>query len=186
MQISRDDAADALRDVEAAQTRAGEMRGYRAAAPYLIGWGLIWVIGYSLMAVRPMSEWGLIWLPLDLIGIGASIAAGNRMPRAPGAARAGFGRVIAAVLFVALYVAATYAVFAPRDVLPYLLYPGMVVGAVYVMIGLVWMPRLSWIGVTIFALSVAGLLIPHDYLLFWMAAVGGGGLMLSGFWLRSA
>jgi len=94
--------------------------------------------------------------------------------------------MIAAILFVAIYVAATYALFAPHDVGPFLIYPGMVVGAIYVAIGLACMPRLGWIGLAIFALSVAGLFVPREYLLYWMAAIGGGGLMISGLWLRSA
>jgi len=189
MKISRDDAAGALRDIEAAQARAGEMRGYRLAGPYLIGWGLIWAIGYALMALRPMSEWGLIWLPLDLIGIGGSIIGGirsNQAPQITGTGKTGTWRVIGAVLFTAMYIAATYALFAPHDVEPYIIYPGMVVGAVYVMIGLAWMPRLGWIGLAIFLLTVAGLFIARDFLLYWMALVGGGGLALSGLWLRSA
>lgn len=189
MNISKDDAAGALRDIETAQMRAGEMRGYRLAAPYLIGWGLIWAIGYSAMAMRPMSDWGLIWLPLDLIGIGGSIVAGRRdRHRAPqtGIVRPASWRVIAAVLFVAMYMAATYGLFAPRNAEPFIIYPGMVVGAIYVVVGLAWMPRLGWIGLAIFLLTVAGLFVPRDYLLYWMAAVGGGGLMLSGLWLRTA
>jgi hypothetical protein len=189
MVVSKSEAAGALRDIEQAQNRVGEMRGYRIAGPYLIGWGLIWAIGYVLMALRPMTEWGLIWLPLDLVGIGVSIIAGirgNRAVPATGPGNAATWRVIVGVLFIAAYIAATYMLFAPHDVRPFLLYPGMVVGAIYVMMGLACLPRLGWIGAAIFLLTVAGLFIPRDFLLYWMAAVGGGGLMLSGAWLRTA
>jgi len=189
MAVSKSEAAGALRDIEQAQNRVGEMRSYRLAAPYLIGWGLIWAIGYTLMALRPMSDWGLIWLPLDLVGIGVSILAGirdnKRMP-ASAPRNVATWRVIVGVLFVAVYVAATFTLFAPHDIRPFIIYPGMVVGAIYIVIGLAWMPRLGWIGAAIFVLTVAGLLVPRDYLLYWMAAIGGGGLMLSGAWLRTA
>lgn len=191
MNISRSDAAGALRDIEAAQSRAGEMRGYRMAAPYLIGWGLIWAIGYTLMGLRPMSEWGLIWLPLDLVGIGGSIIAGIRDGRKARGAGMATGnpatwRVIGGMLFVAMFFAATYTLFTPHEVEPFIAFPGLVVGAIYVAIGFAWMPRLGWIGFGIFALTMIGFVFAREHLLYWMAIAGGGGLALSGFWLRTA
>jgi hypothetical protein len=35
-------------------------------------------------------------------------------------------------------------------------------------------------------LTFVGFLISAQYLAFWIAAVGGGGLIVSGLWLRSA
>jgi hypothetical protein len=186
MEISRKDAAEALRDVAQAQAHAGEIRGYHFAAPYLIGWGLIWAIGYALMAIRPQSEWGLIWLPLDAIGIIGSIVRGRRDARRISERRPDTARVIAGVAFIALFMAATYMIFQPTAVAPFVVFPGMIAGAIYVAIGLARMPRLGWIGFVIFALSVAGYFFAGPALLYWMAITGGGGLILSGLWLRSA
>ena len=186
MEITRKDAADALRDVARAQAHAGEMRGYRYASPYLIGWGLIWAIGYALMAVRPQSEWGLIWLPLDALGIIGSIVRGRIDGRRASAANPLTLRIMAGVAFIALFVAATYSVFQPTTIAPFVVFPGMIAGAIYVAIGLAWMPRLGWIGFAIFASSVAGYFFAGPALLYWMAIAGGGGLILSGLWLRAA
>jgi len=187
MTVTRSDAAGALRDIEQAQTRAGEMRGYRHAAPYLIGWGLIWAVGYTLMAVRPQPEWGWIWLPLDAAGIIGSILQGRSDNRGGTQAVANCGmRILLGVLFTALFMAATYVLFAPATVAPFIVFPGLIAGAIYVAIGLAWLPRMGWIGFGIFVLSMAGYLFFREWLLYWMAAVCGGGLMLSGLWLRNA
>ncbi len=44
MQVTKSEAVGALHDVERAQSRTAEMRGYQRAAPYLIIWGAIWAI----------------------------------------------------------------------------------------------------------------------------------------------
>jgi len=187
MTLSRSDAAGALRDVELAQARAGEMRGYRHAGPYLIGWGLIWAVGYVLMAIRPQSEWGWIWLPLDAAGIIGTILLARVQRGKPGmASNGGGGRILLGILFAALFIAATYILFAPATVTPFIVFPGLVIGAIYGMIGIAWLPRLGWVGFAIFALTMVGYLFFRDWILYWMAAVCGGSLMLSGAWLRNA
>lgn len=189
MQISQSDAAGALRDVESAQSRSAEVRGYHRASPYLIGWGVIWAIGYTLMAQRPVAEWGLIWLPLDLVGITGCIALGLRDRRSNSARSMNPGttwRALAGGLFVAMFVVATLAIFKPMSLAPAIVFPGMVAGTVYVAIGIFVMPRIALIGFAMFALSLIGFFFLPNALLYWMAAVGGGGLVLGGLWLRSA
>lgn len=188
MEITRSEAAAALQDVERMQARGMEMRGYRIAGPHLILWGAIWAVGYGLMAVRPQSEWGLIWLPLDAIGIAVSIVglgAGSYSRERKGAGGMGW-RMMIGILFVALFMAATYTVFAPATPMPMIVFPGMVVGMIYVAAGLAWMTRLAWIGASIFLLTIVGFLLFQPWLLWWMAVVGGGGLALGGLWLRKA
>ena len=50
MTLSREQAEDALRDVERAARRSTAALGYRMSSPHLIWWGLIWLIGYGAMA----------------------------------------------------------------------------------------------------------------------------------------
>jgi hypothetical protein len=56
---------------------------------------------------------------------------------------------------------------------------------VYTMIGL-WLPRYLWLGATIFVSAMAGYLLFAPWIFYWIAATGGGALLLSGFWLRRA
>jgi hypothetical protein len=88
------------------------------------------------------------------------------------------------MLFIALFIVSAYAVFAPVTSEPYLVFPALVLGLVYVVAGAWRMPRLAWIGAAVFVATMAGFLFFRPMLAFWIAAVGGGGLMLGGLWLR--
>ena len=46
MVLSPQDAAGALRDIEAAQARSAKLHGYARSSPQLLLWGVLWVIGY--------------------------------------------------------------------------------------------------------------------------------------------
>jgi hypothetical protein len=48
MVLSPQDAAGALRDIEAAQARSAKLHGYARSAPQLLLWGVLWVIGCCL------------------------------------------------------------------------------------------------------------------------------------------
>lgn len=84
MPISRDEAAAALQDIARTSGRSQTFRGYRIAGPILILWGVIWVAGYSAMGVLPPPQWGWLWLGLDTVGVGGSIALAVRGTRAAG------------------------------------------------------------------------------------------------------
>jgi hypothetical protein len=187
MAITRAEAADALRDVERTTERTHVLRGYRHASPHLILWGAIWVLGYAAMGVLPQEQWGWVWLGLDLVGVAGSATIAGRAGGGL-AAEAGRGPGMAAMfavmVFIVLFVVATYTVFAPRGPESYLVFPALVLGLVYVAAGAWKMPRLAWVGAAVFALSMAGYFLARDSLAFWLAAVGGGGLILGGLWLR--
>jgi hypothetical protein len=190
MSITRAEAATALRDVEETTARTYEMRGYRYASPHLILWGSIWALGYTLMGVLPQAQWGWVWIPLDLAGFCGSLAIANRgkAGRLPGGEAHGAGRgpLVVTLLFGALFIGAVYAVFAPSTPEPYLVFPPLLLGLVYVAAGSWKMRRLAWIGGAVFLLTLAGYLLLKPWLAFWIAAVGGGGLLLGGLWLRKA
>ena len=68
MGLSPQDALAALNDVEAADTRARASQANRAGAPYLILWGVVWVIGYGLSGVLPPRDIGWMWMGVSLAG----------------------------------------------------------------------------------------------------------------------
>ncbi len=47
-------------------------------------------------------------------------------------------------------------------------------------------PRLIWLGAAVAAATMGGYFFLAPWFAFWMAAVGGGGLILTGFWMRTA
>jgi hypothetical protein len=85
MGISRTEAASALTDIERTTGRSRELKGYQIAGPILMVWGVVWAIGYSAMGLLPVERWGLVWLPLDVAGMAATILL-SRRPRVNGQA----------------------------------------------------------------------------------------------------
>ena len=190
MAITQSEAATALQDVEETTSRAYEMRGYRYASPHLILWGAIWAVGYVLMGLLPQAQWGWIWLPLDIAGFVASFAMAGRATgatRPAGTLRGpGRGPLAVTMVFVTLFACAVYLVFAPTGPEPFLVLPALLLGLVYVAAGAWKMRRLAWIGGAVFVLTMTGYFLFQPWLAFWIACVGGGGLILGGLWLRRA
>jgi hypothetical protein len=188
MSISKDEAVAALRDVEGAQARAMTARAYLFGAPHLILWGVVWVIGYSLSGLLPGEYLNRMWLILSLAGIVGSTVVGFRARRKAHAS-GGHGANSNKLWFVSfiavwLFIIATYVVMRPHDTAQFEVFPGLVLGLIYVQVGLWRLPRYIGIGAAVFLLSMAGFLFFQPVLSYWMAAVGGGGLILGGFWLR--
>ena len=53
MQISRDEATQALSDISDARARVEKLHDYSDAAPFLILWGLIWLVANSTTQFTP-------------------------------------------------------------------------------------------------------------------------------------
>ena len=186
MSISRNEAASALTDIESTAGRSRLLRRYHTAGPILMTWGVIWALGYGGMGLTPPERWGLLWLPLDAVGIVASIILSRRGQPLAGAASGPTWRMSALGLTVAAFITATYAVFQPTSTDAFIVFPGMVAGMVYAGVGIAAAPRYLWIGAVVFAASLVGYFFFQPWLAFWMAAVGGGGLFIAGLWLRKA
>ena len=184
MGISKSEAASALTDIESTAGRSRLLKGYHMAGPILMVWGVIWALGYSGMGVLPPEQWGLIWLVLDLVGVAATmlLSRGGK-----GGAKTNHGwKIIVGVLTVLAFYAATFALFRPTSIDAAIAYPGVVTGLVYALLGVAFWPRYLWIGAAVFAASLVGYFFFQPWLTFWMAAVGGGGLIVAGLWLRRA
>ena len=184
MGISRSEAASALTDIDSTAGRSRLLKSYHVAGPILMLWGVIWAIGYSGMGLLPAEQWNMIWLPLDVLGVVATILL-SRRGRSAGRAGAGW-RMGAGILTIMAFVTATYLVFQPTSVEPAIVYPGLMTGLVYAGVGIAFAPRYLWIGATVFAATLIGYFAFQPWLAFWMAAVGGGGLFVGGLWLRGA
>lgn len=187
MSISPADAENALRDVHSAEARVRGTIAYHRASPHLILWGAIWIVGYTSHGLWPQSS-GLVWLPLIALGaLGSAVLVMQARHQAREAGRAGESwSILGGAVTVAGFFIATYAIFGPHDDLPRVAFPALVTGLIYAVIGMVRMPRMLVIGAAMIALTFIGFQLFAPYLSFWIAAVGGGGLVASGLWLRSA
>jgi hypothetical protein len=185
MSLSPDQAAAALHDIDCTERRTQVATGYAIASPYLILWGLVWIAGYGACAVVAPERWGLVWLPLVVIGGIGSGWIGSR-GRGRGSARPGaFSQSLLLSAAVFLFIASVYYVFRPASTLPYLVFPSLIAGLVYTLAGaLARMARFVWIGAGIFLVTMAGFIAAPQYMAIWVAIAGGGGLLLGGLWLR--
>jgi len=76
MPLSPDEAANTLRDIAQTERHSSAVYGYRTASPYLILWGVIWMLGYGAVSVRPADS--VIWIPLIILGCLANFWIGAR------------------------------------------------------------------------------------------------------------
>jgi hypothetical protein len=182
--LSTGEARSALKDIEKTENRTAASQHGRAAAPYLIMWGITWVIGYAVTASAPRLSW--IWFALLAGGVVGSIILGVRQSRAYG--RGGdFGwRYFGSFAMIAALIGALFAILPPLHHNQLSAFFPLVIGLFYAFVG-IWTKgwRMLPLGLALMVLTVAGYFFLQQYFLYWMAAVGGGGLILGGLWMRS-
>lgn len=186
MAISGVEAASALADIQQVQRRTAVAASYNLASPYLIVWGLVWLLGYAACGMLPVTQWGYAWIPLIVLGIAASVWFGVRTnARASGAVhKRALGRSFFATIAITVFLNCVGLVIGPIPPDSAIVIPALVLGLVYTLTGLATLPRYTWIGVVIFAATMAGFWLARPFLPFWIAGLGGGGLIVGGLWLR--
>lgn len=182
MTIPAEEAANALRDAEAAASRSKQARGYQGASAYLVVWGVVWMLANAIGQLNERAG-EMAWMMLSLAGVAASVVIGRRQGDRPGG-----GSLRAALVAVAIggfgfaaQIVAPPLSFAQADALATL-----TVGAVYIAMGATAGLRLSAIGAVVMAATIVGWLVLRDWFFLWIAVVGGGGLVLGGLWFRKA
>jgi hypothetical protein len=183
MPVSPVEAKDTLRDISATARASSTFYGYRRAAPHLILWGIIWFIGYGAAYFLP--SWTFVWPLVVIFGVIGSFWFG----RQSGKTRSSQGawRYAATTLTIFLFIAAIFAIMQPRSEAQVGAFFPILVALFYCLIG-IWMHGMRMIvaGVTIAALTLGGFFWLPQIFPLWMALVGGGSLVLGGYWLRSA
>ncbi|MBO9576342.1 MAG: hypothetical protein J7494_11430 [Sphingobium sp.] len=188
--ISKTEAAESLKSVAQVQRRAALAKGYGQASIHLMLAGVVWAVGYTLTGLTRPEQWLMVWLPLIALNMIGSFAISYRgakkMAGHPAAPVTEAARILWMAAAIMAFILTTYLLFHPSETTPYLAFPALVMGLVYVVMGAQGMPRFLWIGAAIFALTAAGLTLAPQAIAFWIAAAGGGGLFLGGLWLRQA
>lgn len=183
MPLSKSEAADALRDIAQTERRSSSAYGYKSAAPHLILWGAVWVLGYGGTYLFP--QWGgWLWPVVALGGALASTLIGM-YSKPSGAARFSW-RIFFTWVSALAAISSMVSIFAPVDGMQIgSLFP-LVIGWSYVIIG-IWMGwRFALAGLAIVALTLFGFFhLPPQEFLLWMAFLGGAILIGTGLWLRS-
>jgi hypothetical protein len=180
--ISTQQAADALKEASAAERRSARAWRYQRAAPYLLMWGAIWIVGYGASDLVPHQA-GWIWMGLLVLALAISMAIGSRAdPARLGAQNA--WRYALTFTAIWCFFGATYAVMGPINVLQQGAFPPLVVATSYVVMGLWSGPRLVIAGLAVGTLTLFGFFHLPQHFLLWEGFVGGGALILAGLWFR--
>jgi hypothetical protein len=185
MDITPEQAAEALRDAERARSRSIEHYSYRIAAPQLIMAGVFWILGYGLTDLYPRQA-GHVWLALGVVWAVLSFLSNLATRPKTGTGRAAAPRRFVTIfLTIWVFIASTAAIMQPRGSEMGAFVP-MLMAAIYMVMGL-WLGwRYSAIGGALAVLTLGGFFLLPVHFLLWMAFVGGGALILTGLWLRSA
>jgi hypothetical protein len=184
--ISSEQAAEALKEAAAAEQRSRAVYNYSQSAPFCFVWGGVWLLGYGVEALAPLvyppGKWiGWWWMGLTLAGATAGMLIGGRQASRHG--RSGW-RYGALFLILWLFSIAVFAVLHPRSDLQVGAYFPLLFAAIYAAMGL-WMGlRYILVGVFMAVATLGAYFFLRDYFFLWMALVGGGSLILTGFWLQ--
>jgi hypothetical protein len=184
MDVSSQEAQEALRLVENTQIQWRKAIGASYAGSLLLLWGGIWIIAYATMYFSPQIG-GYVFTALDVLGIVGTVLIARRWPLKGPEAKAMALRMTALWLLLCLYALLWIILLRPatsNQIGAFLCTTGMFG---YVVIGL-WFrsPFMIVLGLAVTVLTVAGFyLVPHHFYL-WIALTGGGTLMGTGLYIR--
>lgn len=179
MSLSKSEADAALELIQESQIHSARLAGYHRAGSQLILWGGLWMVGYGVEFFdRSAVNW--IWPVLSLLGFVASVVLARRQHGTSN------WRIGVGVLALLLFVVALLVVFGSATPEQVAAVFGLVVSIVYVVLGLSLGTRFILIGALQAALTLVGYLVFADLFIAWMSIMGGGSLILAGFWLQKA
>lgn len=190
MSLTPDQASDSLKEIQRTIRRSSEAHQYANASPGFILWGVIWIIGYAGSDLLPRylgwRSLNWLWFFLTIIGVAFSFAIGRHQK-----SRAGIGtrtsgisrRWFASIFTLWMFASASIAVLRPTNPLAVSAFIPLMVATVYALLGWGGL-RFLYAGIAVAVLTLGGFFWLPQYFLLWMAAVGGGSLVLVGLWLR--
>jgi len=180
--IDSHQASSALADITDIARRVRQSRLYQHASSMLMLWGALTFVGYLLTFGMP-SFAGYGWVVVFIAGVAGSVLIGALSRRRAGVNTFDARATAAIVVFIAFGAIWSIGVgqFTPRQLsafwTTYFMLP-------YIMIGLWLGSALVVIGTAIITLTLIGYFYAGPWFPLWMALVNGGGLLLSGFWMR--
>lgn len=193
--ISKSEAQLALDEINSAIDITRKAIACGPAAPILMLWGLIWVIGYSITHFAPRFT-GMAWMVLVLIGALSSWWLGVKVQspvKSPHDAKIGiFWLVLFAYAIGWLFLLAPGELPQGQEWVTRHPFDDKQVGAFFAtvpmfayVVGGIWLSRF-FVGLGLFVtlLTFLGYYLLNDYFNLWMAFTGGGSLFLAGLYMR--
>jgi hypothetical protein len=191
MNVTRDEAAQALKDIDKASDKIVQLKGYHHGAPYFMVWGFVWIIANTVTQFWPQYA-NIAWMTCLGAGMVTSTIIGITQSRnvKPGPAAAitpRIGRnigITSGIMFGFIFCLISIA--RPEtnreiNAMISILFPFL-----YMCAGLWAGWRLFAIGVVTAIAIMVGFHYIHEWFDLWMAVFAGGSLLAGGLWLRSA
>jgi len=176
-------AAQALSEIDDIVRRVRQSRTYDIASLMIILWGVL-VLAGNLANYGWPRQGAAIWIGVNLLGTVGSLAIAFSFARRKGGQRVGLRILAGFVMIFAFGILCSCVLghFGPREMATFWPIYSMLF---YCIAGLWFGYAFLALGLGISALVLIGyFFITGDAFLLWMAAVNGGGLILSGLWMR--
>ena len=193
MNVSRDEAAQALEEIDRAGGRMRQLGLYADSAPMFVLWGLIWLVANLVTEFAPAWS-SRAWLTGLAVGVPLTIffsarqgrRNGARIRQAGGDARAQGRRMALHTVTTACFFVSIMIIVSPLSARQQVAFISLFFAAGYAYGGIWAGWRLYAIGAVTAAAVMFGFLVLQQHFFLWMALVGGGALLAGGLWLRKA
>jgi hypothetical protein len=184
MTIDRNEAAQALSEIDDIAARVRQSRLYNLTSLILILWGVVIFAAYMLGMLMPRQA-GIVWICANLAGIAGSFGISLFVHQQSGV-RTFDWRVFTALVLLfgfGMFWSVGIARFPARELNAFWATYWMLI---YSVVGL-WLGfGYLAVGLGIAALTLIGYFHIGPWFELWMAFVNGGGLILGGLWMRRA
>ena len=190
MNISQEEAQDSLDQIQTATARTRKTIAASYDSGLLIMWGLIWSIAFVLTHFFLTWVW-FIWMGLCGIGSVVTLWVGWRQlslanpVKIPVTERIGL-RIFSFWSMLFVYIFIWLSILRPRHGIQINAFICTAIMFAYVVSG-IWSKSyyMLWLGLTVTCITLVGFyLIPWSYYCLWMAAMGGGAMAGTGFYIR--
>jgi hypothetical protein len=186
MTMTHDEAAKALSDIEQAGAHSKTLKGYERASPYLMMWGLLWIVAGTVAQVSPANT-SVAWWTVDAIGIAGSLyLAVSQSRERQGEAKPALFRVLMLCAILGAFNAAVFNVFAPVNGAQVMSFAGLLCAVIYMVVGQWFGARYVVLGATLFVTTLVGFFVLTNITVVFISWAGGASIALSGLWLRRA
>ncbi len=187
MNISPDEAEEALADIERMTQRARRAFASSGAYIFLIITGIVWLAGFLATQFLSGPVVPAIWIGVSVLGSALSILLGRRVgPRVRGpSASASAKRAGIFWLFLAFYAIAAIAIARPTDGKQVTLFIILFIMLGQTAMGLLLSFSAVWWALPIAALALVGYFLLPGYFYLWMGLLGGGGMIALALYIRS-
>ena len=181
MEVSKDEARQGLDAVQSIRHQMRSAIAMGGAPYYMILWGAIWFVGYICSHYIRDAILGWVWL--GLVGMGSLLSFIIGMRFRTKMRSESTPRFMYLWFAITIYAALVWWVAEPTrgEQASMLIVAFCMFG--YVITGIWVEPTAAWVGIIVTVLAVIGYACFLPYFSLWMAFLGGGTLIMSGFYI---